>query len=191
MAEKRKELLVSGAFAAFALFYFASTFSIAQYDAFGATSMNSASIPRILAVLMIVLSIVRIYQIIKPAAAPVDAAANKIESESAKEQKQQDIETAIAEAEKNEANTGIDYYSVGLTMIFLVLYMAGLDYLGFLVATFVYMLAQMLLMTKKSERKSSWIKCLVLSLIFTIAIYYLFNNIFELLLPRGLFDLDF
>ncbi|MCH3950382.1 MAG: tripartite tricarboxylate transporter TctB family protein [Acidaminococcus sp.] len=194
MSDKRKEILSSAFFAVLSVLYFCGTFSIRSYNAFGVTVLSSASVPRALAVALLVLSLLHIYSVIsmdKKAKNAKNAA--KVETSEAKTEEKKvhgvDIEKELAQAEKNENAGKINNKDVVLTVVFLILYVIGLTYLGFIISTFIYIVAQSELMTLKAKRKQGLIKSIILAAVATAAIYFLFNNLLSLLLPVGVFGI--
>ena len=73
-------------------------------------------------------------------------------------------------------------------MIFLIVYLLMMDSLGFVISTFLYMVAQITLMTKRAERKKKILFCIVLSAISSFLIFYLFNDVLGMILPIGPID---
>jgi hypothetical protein len=191
MSDKRKEILSSAFFAVLSVLYFCGTFSIRSYNAFGVTVLSSASVPRALAVALLVLSLLHIYSVISMDKKAKNAA--KVETSEAKTEEKKvhgvDIEKELAQAEKNENAGKINNKDVVLTVVFLILYVVGLTYLGFIISTFIYIVAQSELMTLKAKRKQGLIKSIILAAVATAAIYFLFNNLLSLLLPVGVFGI--
>lgn len=73
------------------------------------------------------------------------------------------------------------------TILVLVSYAAfiwALNALGFVVSTVAYLFTQMIILRGASE-KSRYFLYAVITALSTIAIYYLFNNVFYLILPKG------
>ncbi|HCJ76753.1 MAG TPA: hypothetical protein DHV88_10305 [Roseburia sp.] len=95
----------------------------------------------------------------------------------------------LAQAEKNENSGEINNKDVILTVLFLILYVIGLAYLGFIISTIIYIIAQSELMTQKAKRKKGIVKSIILAVVATAAIYFLFNNLLSLLLPVGVFGI--
>ena len=187
MSDKRKEVWTSVFFIGLSIVYFWGTFSIRDYNAFGVTVLSSASVPRALAVILLILSLLHIAQIMSDSKIEKsDFVNNTITTDNQKIQGV-DIQKELAEAEKMENSGKVCNQDVVLTVAFLILYIIGLSYLGFIISTFVYIVIQSELMTQRDKRKKRFLKSTILSIIATITIYFLFNNLLSLLLPVGVF----
>lgn len=188
MSNNRKDVLSSIFFMVLAIAYFCGTFAIKSYNAFGVTVLSSASVPRALAVGLLLLSVINLLTGLKKTKQDTEVAAkteNVIQEEAA--EGGVDIKKRLAEAEKNEAPQDECYSDVLKTLGLLVVYVIGLAYLGFIIATFLYIIAQAYLMTQVAVRKSKMVFICILSAIATAAIYFLFNNCLSLMLPVGIF----
>lgn len=184
MSDKRKEVLSSIFFAVLSIVYSCGTFSIRGYNAFGVTVLTSASVPRALAVILFLLSCLHCYASLRV------RKEDEVASSSNDEVHGVNIKKELEQAEKNESDTGnVCTTDVVLTVVFLILYIVGLANLGFIISTIFYIFMQSELMTKKTDRKRSIPWCVVLSIIVTITIYYLFNNLLALMLPVGPFGI--
>lgn len=191
MSDKRKEALSSIFFAVLSVVYFCGTFSIRGYNAFGVTVLSSASVPRALAVALLVLSLIHLYSALRKTNNAKDATQNAESKDAADTKNVQGVDIAkeLAQAEKNENSGEINNKDVILTVLFLILYVIGLAYLGFIISTIIYIIAQSELMTQKAKRKKGIVKSIILAVVATAAIYFLFNNLLSLLLPVGVFGI--
>jgi len=191
MSDKRKEALSSIFFAVLSVVYFCGTFSIRGYNAFGVTVLSSASVPRALAVALLVLSLIHLHSALRTNNSAKDEAQNAEHTDAADMKNVQgvDIEKELAQAEKNENSGEVNNKDVILTVLFLILYVIGLAYLGFIISTIIYIIAQSELMTQKAKRKKGIVKSVILAVVATAAIYFLFNNLLSLLLPVGVFGI--
>ena len=187
MSNDRKDVLSSIFFIVLAIAYFCGTFAIKTYQAFGVTVLSSASVPRTLAVGLLILSVINLLTgLKKPKQAPVVPETEELVAETA-EDGNVDIQKRLAEAEKNEVPQNECYSDVCKTVVLLILYVIGLIYLGFIIATLLYIFAQSYLMTQVAVRKSKIGFICVLSIVATAVIYFLFNNCLSLMLPVGIF----
>ena len=189
MSDKRKEALSSIFFAVLSVVYFCGTFSIRGYNAFGVTVLSSASVPRALAVALLVLSLIHLHSALRTNNSAKDEAQNAADAADMKNVQGVDIEKELAQAEKNENSGEVNNKDVILTVLFLILYVIGLAYLGFIISTIIYIIAQSELMTQKAKRKKGIVKSVILAVVATAAIYFLFNNLLSLLLPVGVFGI--
>lgn len=76
------------------------------------------------------------------------------------------------------------FAGIALTFVFFLAYSCGLRPLGFLISTFAYLFAMIMLLTPKGRRKP--LKFLVVALVADVAVYLLFTRVFELVLPLGI-----
>jgi cytochrome b561 len=87
------------------------------------------------------------------------------------------------------AETGTDkaassYKKVALTLVFIALYAAGLSVFGFLISSFLFLCAQIFLLSPKEKRKPLIVG--MSALVCTAAIYVLFQMVFHVNLPAGI-----
>lgn len=76
------------------------------------------------------------------------------------------------------------YKPVLITLALMIGYLVLMPYIGFLIMTAVYMFVQMLILSHVTNRKI-WLFILV-SVITSATIYYLFRNVFYVMLPTGI-----
>ena len=69
------------------------------------------------------------------------------------------------------------------TLILMFLYILGLDYLGFIIMTIVYLFFQFSVLTPKEERK--YIRFIVIDIVFTLIVFAVFRFGFQMMLPTG------
>ena len=187
MSDNRKDVWSGIFFIVLAVAYFCGTFSIRDYNAFGVTVLSSASVPRTLAVALIVLSLINIVTNLSKSKINKMSLTNEEKKEDTIKNKGVDIAKRLAEVEAIESQGKVSNADIILTVVFLILYTLGLAYLGFIIATFIYIIMQSLLMTQKAKRKKTAVFSVILSLVSTGVIYFLFNNLLELMLPVGIF----
>ncbi|MGM9517474.1 tripartite tricarboxylate transporter TctB family protein [Acidaminococcus timonensis] len=191
MERRRKEIYSGLFFIALAIVYFAGTYTIKLFSAFEVTVLTSASIPRVLAAMLFILGVIQVVTNVQ--AAKGDKTGQSIEKQtesnpSERQNKELDVSKELAEAEKNEENSQYHYKDIVLTVLFLVVYLVIMSEIGFIAATFVYLVAQIVLMTKKVDRKKKLPRILILSAVVAAVIYYLFSGVFGLILPTGLLE---
>ena len=92
----------------------------------------------------------------------------------------------LAEAKPDECD-----YKKMLTSLFLILvYVFILQPVGFIVATLVYLLPQFVALAPPEERnKKNIIKLLVIDIVFTLIVFFLFRYGFKIVLPAGIFTI--
>jgi putative tricarboxylic transport membrane protein len=189
MDSRRKDIYSSVFFIVLAVAYYFQTYNIRSYKSFDVTVLTSASIPRVLAVILLVLSIIQIVSCLKVKERKENIIGNSEEGTLKKEETAElDIEKELKIAQKNEENEKYDIKDIIFTVIFLIVYLLMMDSLGFVISTFLYMVAQITLMTKRAERKKKILFCIVLSAISSFLIFYLFNDVLGMILPIGPID---
>jgi len=72
-----------------------------------------------------------------------------------------------------------------ITMGLIAVYAVCMKSVGFIISTFVYMMLQMMVL---KEGKKNWVLMIGASLIMSIGIYFIFVNLFDILLPAGVLD---
>ena len=96
----------------------------------------------------------------------------------------QEIMRTRAEAEEKEQ---LEYRRVFLSMFVFCCYVYSFGPLGFPVATFIYLVAQMVVMAPKEKVNIPLF--LFIALVTTGLVYYLFRYQLDVLLPQGIFDI--
>lgn len=86
-------------------------------------------------------------------------------------------------------DTAIDYPTVWKTLILIFAYAGLMEWVGFPVTTFAYLIIQFYLLTPKSQQPS-WALYVVVAVITSACVYLLFRYAFDLMLPLGLLDLS-
>lgn len=157
-----KKNLISGAvILAYAVFYFASSFSISIFKGAGATAINSATVPRIWGILLILLS-----------------GALIIRELPAKKKNR-----SAAETDGNvTAGKTLPFPVIG-TIALLIFYAVAISRLGFTVTTVVYLILQIPLLTPRQNRR--YVFSTVFAVLFTLVINWLFVNVLGVPLPAG------
>lgn len=184
----KKQVCASIVFILLSIFYLACTVSIKVVNIFGVTVVSSATIPRILGVILLVLSCIQCFSSLKEykAEKTTKVPEQVPEQVSAKTDGQLDVQAALAEAEANEENAEVDVLSIIETIGCLALFALTMQPLGFMLSAFIYMVLQMTVLTKKAERKKKIIFIIILSAVLSAAIYYLFTKGLSLMLPAGI-----
>ena len=99
--------------------------------------------------------------------------------------KERNIQTAekIEGAPQKENNMKI-YQLVIISLILMVFYLIVMPFLGFLIATTIYLSIQIYLMAPADKR--SLVKIGLVSVLSSALIYFVFRNVFYLMLPSGI-----
>ena len=163
---QNKEMLVGIIFLIIGVVYFALAFTIPIYDAYGGSSVvDSSFVPKVVGILLIVLSILQLIFSSKaaknaPAAQPTQAS-------------EEDEEFKVEDWDDDAANRNAD-----------TIYMALLSTLGFMISSVLFLIATMLLLTPAEKRNIPLI--LILSVVVSVGVYYLFVYGLDMVLPRGI-----
>jgi len=88
-----------------------------------------------------------------------------------------------------EANTStespVSYKTLLATIALVIGYIIFMEKLGFLITNFIYLVLQIYLLSDKNKKKVPLY--ILISAVVSFSIYYLFRNVFYLLLPSGVF----
>ena len=127
----------------------------------GSTSfVGSGFMPRLVAVGMVILSCIIIWQSWQK---------NKVTDRSA--------------SSKDSCSVRETYLPVVVSVALLVVYIAFMEKLGFVIMTAVYLCGQMLILATAEHRKP--VLFVVVSIVSALAIYYTFVEVFQLMLPEN------
>ncbi len=91
--------------------------------------------------------------------------------------------------ETKEVNDEVkpSYIRLALTLFLMALYIGLLKSVGFVPMTFIYIIAQIYLVTPREDyNKKMASRVLILSGVSSVALYYLFYNVFQVFLPHGI-----
>ncbi len=84
-----------------------------------------------------------------------------------------------------------DYKRVLLSVILVLVYVFVLQPVGFIVSTLVFLPLQMLVLSPEDKRgKKDIIMLLIIDVIFTMAVFFLFRYGFKIVLPAGIFTIN-
>lgn len=84
-----------------------------------------------------------------------------------------------------------DHKRVLISTILILVYVFILQPVGFLLATLIYLPLQMLVLAPDSERgKKQVIQLLIVDVLFTAAVFFLFRYGFKIVLPAGIFTIN-
>lgn len=78
----------------------------------------------------------------------------------------------------------ISYRPVIQSFVLMAIYVAVMPVVGFLITTMLYMFLQMMILSSKPERR--WLLFAIVSVVASSVIYYVFRNVFYIMLPSGL-----
>ena len=84
-----------------------------------------------------------------------------------------------------------DYKRVLLSVILVLVYVFVLQPVGFIVSTLVFLPLQMLVLSPEDKRgKKDIMMLLIIDVIFTMAVFFLFRYGFKIVLPAGIFTIN-
>lgn len=185
---KKKQIGASIFFIAVAILYLIGTLSIKTVNIFGVTVVSSSTIPRVLGVLLLILSVLLLVKTLMPQKKE-DEQKQAVEVQSSgavtSADGQLDIAKSLEEAENSE-DGDVDYLSIVLTLASLILFTVLLDFLGFILSAFIYMVLQTTILTKKAVRVKKLPVTIIFSLAFSVVVYFLFTKGLSLMLPAGI-----
>lgn len=157
--EEKRDLLVGIIVGIFSILYYIGALQIKMYKGLGVSVIDSSEVPKKWAIFLFILSVMLIVRALK--------------------RMKKSLETNISLGQILVLNK-----EVGLTFIFLAIYTIFLKQLGFVVSTFVYIFFQTLVLTKKEKR--NYKITIILALVFSILIDYIFVELLSVLLPKGI-----
>lgn len=88
------------------------------------------------------------------------------------------------DAQTKEENSSFRAFPVVATLVLLVFYIALIREIGFLIMTVIYLFLQFYVLAHKSKR--SFPLFLILSVVVSVTVYYVFRYGFHLMLPAGI-----
>lgn len=84
-----------------------------------------------------------------------------------------------------------DYKRVLSSIILVLIYVFILQPVGFIISTMAYLLLQMLVLSPDDERdKKHVIRLIVIDIVFTLVVFFLFRYGFKIVLPAGIFTIN-
>lgn len=96
----------------------------------------------------------------------------------------------VGEVETSGYKDTADYKRVLFSLVASIVYVNVLSPIGFIISTLVYLFAQITILAPDAHRtKKDLIQYLVIDVIFTFVVYFLFRYGFKIVLPAGIFAL--
>ncbi|PMC35945.1 tripartite tricarboxylate transporter TctB family protein [Bacillus sp. UMB0899] len=167
MARMNKDIFASAFFIVFSIVMYIASNSIIKLTV---SKVGADFVPKLVAIGMLILSIFYLINSVK---------------QQIRSKKELNSQTSVnKEEEVVEEKKKISPLSVLGTVGLLALYITLLPYLGFLIMTTVYLFFQMYLLAAKTERNIPIF--IVISIITSVFIYYIFKYVFHLMLPAGI-----
>ncbi|WP_427042734.1 tripartite tricarboxylate transporter TctB family protein (plasmid) [Fusobacterium sp. SB021] len=157
--EEKRDLFVGIIVGLFSILYYIGALQIKMYKGLGVSVIDSSEVPKKWAIFLFLLSIMLIIRSVK--------------------RMKKSSEKNVSLAQLLTLNK-----EVGLTFILLAIYTVFLKQLGFVTATFLYIFFQTLVLTKKEKR--NYKLTIILAIIFSVLIDYIFVELLSVLLPKGI-----
>ncbi|TCP97733.1 putative tricarboxylic transport membrane protein [Cricetibacter osteomyelitidis] len=162
----KKDFAVSIFFAVLSIAYLYGTQSISVFSPFGQQGLDSKSVPQIIGGLTLLLSIsLFITTLIR--------------------YRKSRSETEYVQAEEIATKKKFPIKLVA-SIVLLSLYIGLYQSLGFIVSSIAYLILQSLLLIPTEKRKKWTLFIIVLSVVFTVTIYFVFSKYLTLFLPSGI-----
>lgn len=96
----------------------------------------------------------------------------------------------VSEVEASGYKDTADYKRVLFSLVASIVYVNVLSPIGFIISTLVYLFVQITILTPDAHRtKKDLIQYLVIDVVFTFVVYFLFRYGFKIVLPAGIFAL--
>lgn len=92
--------------------------------------------------------------------------------------------TAAEAREEDEGEDRPEYWRVALTVLAFGIYVFSMSKVGFIVCSAIYLFAQILILSPKEKRNI--LQFAIISVVFTVAVYFIFRNGLNVMLPRGI-----
>ena len=185
-SEFKKEVGVGVFFLVLAIAYMAGASTISTFTPFGNRGLDSRSVPELLGTLTIILSVLHLVQVFLKA--------RKLKNQSpVVEESSEDVcdfedDICVVPPRDTVLNRIDKVISLKLltSFVFLAVYTALYQPLGFILSSIFFLIAESLLLTNKKERKK-WVLFIVLfSVGVSVVIYFIFTKYLTLVLPSGI-----
>ncbi len=183
----KREIGVGVFFLVLAVFYMIGSTTISTFTPFGNRGLDSRSVPVLLGVLTIILSITHIIQVYLK---DKKIRTLKIEQLEGKEEICDPDEVACVEPPEGTLIEKLDKVipvKLILSFIFLIIYIALYQPLGFIIASSLFLIAESILLTNKEERKKWYLFIILFSIGVSTLIFFIFTKYLTLFLPSGIF----
>ncbi len=157
--EEKRDLLVGVIVGLFSILYYIGALQIKMYKGLGVSVIDSSEVPKKWAIFLLLLSVMLIVRSLR--------------------RMKKSLGTDASLKELLVLNK-----EVGLTFVLLAIYTIFLKQLGFVIATFLYIFFQTLVLTKKEKRNYKLV--IILAVVFSVLIDYVFVEWLSVLLPKGI-----
>lgn len=182
----KKEIGVGIFFLLLSIAYIAGASKISTFTPFGNRGLDSRSVPELLGILTIILSVTHIIQ-------------TSLKGRKLKRIQKESLISSAKECDREEDASGESHkgtilnriekvISVRLliSLIYLAVYIAVYQPLGFILSSTFFLMAESFLMTNKDERKKWALFIVLFSAGVSVLIYFIFTKYLTLILPSGI-----
>ena len=83
-----------------------------------------------------------------------------------------------------------EYKQMLLSLLLILVYVFTLQPIGFIITTIVYLPLQMLVLAGEGNRTKKEITTVIISVVFTFVVFFLFRYGFKIVLPAGIFTIN-
>ena len=164
----KAERIASLGFTALAAAYLIGAFFIPEPAIKQRTGLGPDAFPKAIGLLMLMFSLIYVYQQFHGKAS------------------QEDAERATIIGAEEKLGAYVDYKTIGLMLIVMVVYALLFDKLGYPVATFLMFIAGVYILDRRK-----WKRDLVIALVASLGIYLLFRFVLRVNLPAGILSFIF
>ena len=186
-SESKKELGIGIFFLVLSIAYMLGTATISTFTPFGNRGLDSRSVPLLIGILSLVLSIIQITTtLVKEHRKKTDVAMQQAGGE-------QEVcdpdEIACVVPPKGAFIARIDNIvpiKLILSILFLVIYVAAYQKVGFMLSSMFFLMAESFLLVKDEERKKWRTFIILFSIGASVVIYFVFTKYLSLFLPKGI-----
>lgn len=164
--EYKKNLFPGIVLSLFSAGYIIYATQIEVFTGSGSTPLSARFIPYLWGGCLLLLSIILIFRGIK--------------------QRKEAVEKGTIEKKSvNLAGLFKEHYEVILTFIFLAIYIALMESVGFLIMTILFLFGEILILTPKDKR--NYIITAIVAIVFSFGIDFIFVRLLNVMLPLGIF----
>lgn len=183
-SDSKKEIGVGVFFLVFAIAYMVGASKISTFTPFGNRGLDSRSVPELLGILTIILSVTYMVQVwLKERKLK-----RMLEERGVDSVQEADQKDAVLESKGTIVSRINNVMPIKLvfSLIFLAVYTALYQPLGFILSSIFFLIAESFLLVNKDERKKWTLFIVLFSIGVSIFIYFIFTQYLTLVLPSGI-----
>ena len=185
-SDSKKEIGVGIFFLVLAIAYMAGASKISTFTPFGNRGLDSRSVPELLGILTIILSVTHLVQVwLKERKLRRIREKSEIENAEFLDQKD-DTFTPAPKATIVSRIHQVMSIKLIISLVFLAVYIALYQPLGFILSSIFFLMAESFLLTNKGEVKKWALFIVLFSIGVSVVIYFIFTKYLTLVLPSGI-----